>query len=109
MRNWKFLIIILSLCLISSPLVFCQTEASKTEPKQKETTIDESKKTVPSQLPSRRAPTNVPKVELTNARITFDHTVFDFGSIPKGTKVSHNFWFENTGTDTLVINRVKPT
>lgn len=109
MRTWKFLIIILSLSLISSPLVFCQTEASKTEIKQKETTTSKEKKTAPTQKPSRRKPTQVPKVELTNARLTFDHTVFNFGSIPKGTKVIHNFWFENTGTDTLVISRVKPT
>jgi hypothetical protein len=109
MRNLRFLLIALSICLLSSPLVFCQTETSKAETKQKDTATDEGKKTVPSQQPSRSAPTSVPKVELTNARITFDHTVFDFGSIPKGTKVSHDFWFENTGTDTLVITRVKPT
>jgi hypothetical protein len=89
--------------------VFCQTETSKTEAKQKETTTDKDKKTTPTQQPSLRTPTNVPEVELTNARITFDHTVFNFGSIPKGTMVSHDFWFENTGTDTLVITRVKPT
>lgn len=43
------------------------------------------------------------------ARIEFDHTVFDFGSINKGASVAHSYWFTNTGTDTLVITKIKPT
>jgi hypothetical protein len=43
------------------------------------------------------------------ARIEFDHTVFDFGSIKKGASVAHSYWFTNTGTETLEITRIKPT
>ena len=49
------------------------------------------------------------KVPLTNARIKFDNTEFDFGSIVKGSSVPHSFWFANEGTDTLLITKVKPT
>ena len=44
-----------------------------------------------------------------NARIEFEHTTFDFGSITKGASVAHSYWFTNTGTDTLVITKIIPT
>ena len=50
----------------------------------------------------------VPEVPLSKARIKFDDSEFDFGGIPKGTKVSHNYWFTNAGTEDLVITKVKP-
>ena len=48
-------------------------------------------------------------VPLCDARIEFDHTVFDFGSIVKGSSVAHSYWFSNSGTDTLIITKIKPT
>jgi len=49
------------------------------------------------------------KVPLTDARIKFNDTEFDFGSIVKGSSVPHSFWFSNEGKDTLIITKVKPT
>jgi len=49
------------------------------------------------------------QIPLCNARIEFDHTEYDFGSIAKGSSVSHSYWFNNNGTDTLVITKIKPT
>jgi hypothetical protein len=43
------------------------------------------------------------------ARIEFLEKFWDFGSTPKGYIVYHNFPFTNTGSDTLIITRVKPT
>jgi hypothetical protein len=43
------------------------------------------------------------------ARIKFIEDYWDFGSIPKETVVKHDFPFKNTGTDTLVFTRIKPT
>ncbi len=43
------------------------------------------------------------------ARIKFSEDFWDFGSIPKESVVKHDFVFKNTGSDTLVITRVKPT
>jgi hypothetical protein len=43
------------------------------------------------------------------ARIKFESDTWDFGSIPKGAIVLHNFVLKNVGTDTLIINDVKPT
>lgn len=49
------------------------------------------------------------KTAKSEARIVFEQTVFDFGSIAKGSNVTHNYWFTNTGTDTLIILKIKPT
>ncbi len=43
------------------------------------------------------------------ARIKFESDLFDFGSIPRGSTVSHVFKFRNVGEDTLKITAVKPT
>lgn len=43
------------------------------------------------------------------ARIKFLEDYWDFGSIPKESVVKHDFGFKNTGSDTLVITKVKPT
>ena len=109
MRTWKFIIIILSLSLLSSPLAFCQTQGTKTAIEQQDTTTNKVKKTAPTKKQQRKPRSKVPEIKLTNARLTFDNTTFNFGSIPKGAKVIHNFWFKNTGSDTLIISRVKPT
>jgi len=49
------------------------------------------------------------QVPLCKARIEFEHTDYDFGSIAKGSSVTHSYWFDNNGTDTLVITKIKPT
>jgi hypothetical protein len=49
----------------------------------------------------------VPDIPLTNARIAFDHTSFDFGSVPAGAKVTHHFPVRNDGPDTLIISQIK--
>ncbi len=46
---------------------------------------------------------------LCNARIEFQQTDYDFGSIAKGSSVAHSYWFKNNGTDTLKITKIKPT
>ena len=43
------------------------------------------------------------------ARIKFFEDFWDFGSIPRETIVKHDFVFKNTGSDTLLITRVKTT
>jgi hypothetical protein len=43
------------------------------------------------------------------ARIQVVSDTWDFGSIPKGAVVLHDFIFKNIGTDTLIISNVKPT
>jgi len=66
--------------------------------------------TVSAQIPTDDEEiTEFREVPLTNARIEFDHTEFDFGSITKGASVAHSFWFTNNGSDTLIITKIKPT
>lgn len=56
---------------------------------------------------AKKLPKDVPVVPLTNARITYNHLVFDFGYVPPGSKVSHSFPVKNTGPDTLNIVSIK--
>jgi hypothetical protein len=42
-----------------------------------------------------------------HARIQFSEKFWDFGYVPKDMKVSHIFQIKNSGTDTLVITRVR--
>ena len=41
--------------------------------------------------------------------ITFDETVYDFGTIDRGTNVEHTFTFKNTGNAPLVITGATST
>lgn len=42
-------------------------------------------------------------------RIRISEPVFDFGYTPAGLEAMHRYWVFNSGTDTLVIEKVKPT
>ncbi len=44
---------------------------------------------------------------LESTSVEFEGEVFDFGEVPEGTKVSHQFKFKNTGANPLRITRVK--
>lgn len=47
---------------------------------------------------------------ITNGAIAdFEHLIFDFGSIPLNCKVAHNFIVNNTGTDSLIFHRIRPS
>jgi len=56
---------------------------------------------------AKKLPKDVPEVPMTNARITYNHMVFDFGYVPTGSKVTHSFPVKNTGPDTLNIVSIK--
>jgi len=56
-----------------------------------------------------KQPQAATEIPLGDGRIAFEETTFDFGSIAKGSKVTHNFWFENKGTDTLIVTKITPT
>jgi len=40
--------------------------------------------------------------------MTIPESIFDFGYTPQHSKVSHVFWLHSTGTDSLLIKRVRP-
>jgi hypothetical protein len=42
-------------------------------------------------------------------KLKVDSTHFDFGFTPEGLPVIHRYWAYNVGTDTLKINRVRPS
>lgn len=42
-------------------------------------------------------------------KLKIDSTHFDFGFTPEGLPVLHKYWAYNVGTDTLKINRVRPS
>lgn len=41
------------------------------------------------------------------AEFNFDSETFNFGKIPQGTPVTHDFKFTNTGSEPLIISEVK--
>ncbi|NMM50553.1 DUF1573 domain-containing protein [Marinigracilibium pacificum] len=49
--------------------------------------------------------TNAQETE-SGPKITFEQTKVDFGDITEGEKVSHEFVFENTGNEVLLISEV---
>ncbi|MCP4581265.1 MAG: DUF1573 domain-containing protein [candidate division Zixibacteria bacterium] len=85
MKYFKVLILITTICMIPFSSILAQIE----KPDDEETEFR--------------------KIPLCNARIEFEHTTFDFGSIAKGSSVTHSYWFDNNGSDTLVITKIKPT
>lgn len=40
--------------------------------------------------------------------VQFDQPIWDFGRIPAGPEITHDFWFTNTGTGPLEILKVRP-
>jgi len=42
------------------------------------------------------------------AELTIPDKSFDFGFIPQNSKINCDFWLKSTGSDTLIITRVKP-
>jgi len=96
-------------------LIFAASAQSQVAPPKSSTATKDSQKALLEQkaqkeknqvVPPKKTG-DVPEVPLTNARITFEHLVFDFGEVPGGTKVTHYFPVKNTGPDTLVITRIK--
>ena len=47
-------------------------------------------------------------IGLRGPRISFDNSVFDFGSVPQGQKVEHDFSFTNNGDTALTIHNIVP-
>jgi len=41
-------------------------------------------------------------------RLTINESSFDFGFVPQNSKISHDFWLDSTGDDTLKILKVVP-
>lgn len=55
-------------------------------------------------------PKNISKAAgtYTKGRLFLPELEFDFGMVPQGASVSHSFWVQNKGTDTLEIIQIKP-
>ncbi|MCP4584057.1 MAG: DUF1573 domain-containing protein [candidate division Zixibacteria bacterium] len=108
---------------VSSILLFANAYSQTTDTKQPATAVKPKvQKPIPKKTKNlnqtrtnknqkskaaARRKNDVPDIPLTNARITFDHAEFDFGSVPPGAKVTHHFPVSNTGPDTLVISKIK--
>jgi len=119
MRTRKLIFASVIIVSLMSSQVFGQATVEKKEDTQTKQTkkIDSTKpkpadkastKNVPSKKYSKyKKKKDVPEVPLANSRITFEKTVFDFGMVPPGNKVTYNFQVSNTGPDTLNITKIK--
>jgi hypothetical protein len=41
-------------------------------------------------------------------RLEIDEMTFDFGFVPQGSVISHDFWLKSVGADSLLILKVTP-
>lgn len=63
------------------------------------------------ETPQKPANNKPPVNEVTSkykGKMELSDDVFDFGFLPKQSKVSHTFWLKNVGLDTLEIINIKP-
>ena len=47
-------------------------------------------------------------VAFSQAKLSIPDAEFDFGYVPQHSKISHIFWLQSTGTETLHIENVRP-
>jgi hypothetical protein len=117
----KIVRLLMAVC-ICSVLLMTSAFGQTVDTKKPETVIKpkptpegvKAESTAVKQSPGTKAPqkpvqvkSEVPDIPLTNARIAFDHTEFDFGSVPPGSRVTHHFPVRNNGPDTLIISQIK--
>ena len=88
------------------PATAIKPKTSQSDVKTRPAVTKEDNKAKTQQNPVQRK-SDVPDIPLTNARIAFEHTSFDFGSVPPGAKMTHHFPVRNNGPDTLIISRIK--
>jgi hypothetical protein len=119
MKLLKLLMTAGLMVLFVSSIALSQTQGTAQKPESKDNTLQQQPDV---QKPTRQLPTSsyskpaantvgkkdqAPNVPLTNARIDYDQTVFDFGVVPGGAQLTHHFPVRNIGTDTLVITQIK--
>jgi hypothetical protein len=100
---------ILMAAAVALSLVACQT-TGKTENKGETAQTENAQPTQAAQnaAPAPKKPDWQEKAE-NSARtaIQWASQEFNYGSVPSGTKVTHQFRFTNTGSEPLVLTRVK--
>lgn len=47
-------------------------------------------------------------IAFSQPKLTIPEAEFDFGYVPQHSKISHIFWLHSTGTDSLLIDKVRP-
>ena len=80
------------------------SSASVSEPSSMLARSDGAAESAPKLPPYQARAQALPKTQ-----ITFVNDVYDFGKVPEGTKVNHQFRFKNDGEHPLHITRVKPS
>lgn len=109
MRLTKYLVVILLTVLLPVSFVLAQTDTGSKQENtvQEKKTADVPERPAVQKTHTKAKKNDVPEVPLTNARIAFDYTTFDFGTVPNGAKMTHYFPVQNTGPDTLYITKIK--
>ena len=102
-------------CLMISQTAYSQIASDKQStvktqnPKKAESKQSTTAKKTSPKKKSSRSRNPIPEVPLSDARVTYDGEIFNFGRVFPGSRVVHNFIVQNTGPDTLRITRIKPT
>lgn len=103
--NKQFLIVLLAASL---GLMACQT-SSKTEASNSESTATTSPAVAPKPTETRGPEWQEQAKSMASTSVEWASKEFNYGSVPTGTTVTHQFRFTNTGSEPLVLTRVKPS
>lgn len=108
MKSIKNILFVAALGLVT--FTSCKNEKAEVKEAATETlATTETKTTKPLQnqvAPQVNTKEEVPVGPLT--KVKFDDEVFDFGTINEGDVVTHKYTFTNTGSEPLVLSKVKP-
>lgn len=113
MKAAKIIFLLLVFAFLFSVQIWGQQTPASTAAKQgnktavKQVNVD-SLKAISGKKSTPIKKNDIPEIPMTAARITYDYTHFNYGNVPPGAKVTHNFPVKNTGPDTLIITRIKP-
>jgi hypothetical protein len=102
MKSKKLLVAAALTILLPLSLSFAQVSTSNNKATAKDKLAD-----VKKPITKKAGRATEPEVPLSDARIAFDYTVFDFGTVPNGAYMTHNFPVSNIGPDTLYITKIK--
>ena len=88
----RILIISLLMIFVAAGYAMASSKATEEAPKK----------------PAPKKSTAEPITSKYKGKMELSDDVFDFGYLPKQSKVSHTFWLKNIGLDTLEVINIKP-
>lgn len=103
MRSFKLLMAFAAIA--SFAFTACNSGSSAKDSARESLATTNTTTTTPAATPSATPEANIPAGPLTT--VSYTETIFDFGEIEEGEKVTHVFPFKNNGEHPLIISNAK--